>query len=224
MCWSLGWCSQHHLETSPACIAVTSQVHTPEHYSPSSSLPYKLCHLSESLIPSVPIPEVFTHESPPSEVPILKASLSEDVMPETPKPAARRKKKSPSFRKHSVIKKVHSIVIDPADKRISVLEKVPILDETSSINDYHKTTTISADVHPTPAPRKGTTGLADPPKKSNGTTIEASAMECKALNVLPKTFQYRSSKLKPVAGLFKRGRLPLESSKRLQPAYQFTIN
>nr|CAD7432240.1 unnamed protein product [Timema monikensis] len=146
----------------------TPKVHTPEHYSPFSSLPYKLCHLSESLIPSVPIPEVFTHESPPSEVPILKASLSEDVMPETPKPAARRKKISPSFRKHSVIKKVHSIVIAPADKRISVLEKVPILDETSSINDYHKTTTISADVHPTPAPRKSTTGLADPPKKSNG--------------------------------------------------------
>nr|CAD7568885.1 unnamed protein product [Timema californicum] len=146
----------------------TPKVLNPEHYSPSSSLPYKLSHLSESLIPSMPIPEVFTHESPPSEVPILKASLSEDLMPATPKPAARRKKKSPSFRKPSVIKKVHSIVIAPADERISVLEKVPILDETSPINDYHKTTTISAVVHPTPAPRKSTTGLADPPKKSNG--------------------------------------------------------
>nr|CAD7405197.1 unnamed protein product [Timema poppensis] len=145
----------------------TPKVLNPEHYSPSSSLPYKLSQLSESLIPSMPIPEVYTHESPPSEVPILKASLSEDLMPATPKPAARRKKKSPSFRKPSVIKKVHSIVIAPADERISVLEKVPILDETSPINDYHKTMTISAVVHPTPAPRKSTTGLADPPKKSN---------------------------------------------------------
>nr|CAD7412691.1 unnamed protein product [Timema cristinae] len=50
---------------------------------------------------------------------------------------------------------------------------------------------------------------------NKGTTIEVSAMEYKAWNVLPKTFQYRSSQLKPVAGLFKRGRLPLESSEIL---------
>nr|CAD7459053.1 unnamed protein product [Timema tahoe] len=149
-------------------IKPTPEVLNPEQYYPSSSLPYELSHLSESLIPSMPIPEVFTHEAPPSEVSILKASLSEALMPENPKPAARRKKKSPSLRKPSVIKKVQSIEIAPAGKRISVLEKVPILDDTSSISDYHKTTTISAAVHPTPAPRKGTTGLADPPKKSNG--------------------------------------------------------